>query len=319
MPDAWYEEVDASTRLTQGDIILNCPLVTWNPQPLQPDVGDAAPLLAFLFTTHRGHCEYFSSALAIMARSVGIPARNVTGFVGGQYNPYGDYYALRQGDAHSWVELHLDQVGWVTFDPTPTSRSAFGPPDGVLATAQAMLDAARNRWNNSVVGYDLHTQAELMRRMAAWLARWHQTEKPAAAVRAPTHHGWRAARQLWVVPLGLVLLGVGLWLRHKRRRSAPASRLAAHQEQALQLYRELLRTLDALGHSRAPNETAWELCDRLEQARFDHGQLVRAVTDRYMASRFGLEPLSSHDLERLRALVVALPLSKTSPQPRTHS
>src|SRR5206468_2043277 len=41
MPDAWYEEVDASTRLTQGDLILNCPLVTWNPQPLQPDVGDA--------------------------------------------------------------------------------------------------------------------------------------------------------------------------------------------------------------------------------------------------------------------------------------
>ena len=45
MPDAWYEEVDASTRLTQGDLILNCPLVTWNPQPLQPDVGGATESL----------------------------------------------------------------------------------------------------------------------------------------------------------------------------------------------------------------------------------------------------------------------------------
>ena len=45
MPDAWYEEVDASTRLTQGDLILNCPLVTWNPQPLQPDAGGATESL----------------------------------------------------------------------------------------------------------------------------------------------------------------------------------------------------------------------------------------------------------------------------------
>jgi hypothetical protein len=45
MPDAWYEEVDASTRLTQGDFILNCPLVTWNPQPLHPDAGDATESL----------------------------------------------------------------------------------------------------------------------------------------------------------------------------------------------------------------------------------------------------------------------------------
>ena len=66
----------------------------------QPDTVGKDPLHVFLFDAKAGHCEYFSTAMAIMMRSLGVPSRNVTGFLGADYNPYGDYYAVRNGNAH---------------------------------------------------------------------------------------------------------------------------------------------------------------------------------------------------------------------------
>ena len=85
--------------------------------------GKPNPVEHFLFDSKRGHCEFFSTTMALMLREIGIPSRNVTGFVGGTYNRFGRYYAVREGDAHSWVEAYLDDPirGWVTFDPTPTA------------------------------------------------------------------------------------------------------------------------------------------------------------------------------------------------------
>ena len=77
------------------------------------------PLEDFLFVQKAGHCEYFASALAVMLRTVGVPTRSVNGFYGGEWNSYGHYLAVRQGDAHSWVEIWIDGAGWVTIDPTP--------------------------------------------------------------------------------------------------------------------------------------------------------------------------------------------------------
>ena len=63
------------------------------------------PLEDFLFVQKAGHCEYFASALAVMLRTVGVPTRSVNGFYGGEWNSFGHYLAVRQGDAHSWVEV----------------------------------------------------------------------------------------------------------------------------------------------------------------------------------------------------------------------
>ena len=95
----------------------------------QPDTEGKDPLHVFLFEAKAGHCEYFSTAMAIMMRSLGLPARNVTGFLGADYNPYGDYYAVRNGHAHSWVEVFIDGR-WLTFDPTPASGQVFTAPSG---------------------------------------------------------------------------------------------------------------------------------------------------------------------------------------------
>jgi transglutaminase-like putative cysteine protease len=66
-----------------------------------PSAGKPQPVDHFLFESKRGHCEFFSTAMALMLRTVGIPSRNVTGFVGGTWNRFGRYYAVREGDAHS--------------------------------------------------------------------------------------------------------------------------------------------------------------------------------------------------------------------------
>ncbi len=73
----------------------------------------------FLFEEGRGYCEQFGSSLAVMARSLGIPARIATGYVSGEYNPFTGLYEVKASDAHAWVEVYFPGHGWSTFDPTP--------------------------------------------------------------------------------------------------------------------------------------------------------------------------------------------------------
>ena len=81
------------------------------------------PLAYFLFVRKKGHCEYFASSMAVMLRTLGIPARVVNGFRGGEYNDLTGSYIVREKDAHSWVEAYFPEYGWVTFDPTPAGQA----------------------------------------------------------------------------------------------------------------------------------------------------------------------------------------------------
>jgi transglutaminase-like putative cysteine protease len=94
--------------------------------------GAAAPLDDFLFRSRAGHCEYFSSAMAVLLRAADVPTRNVTGFLGGTFNRYGRFYAVLQGDAHSWVEVWDPRVGWTTWDPTPAGGLMLNDRSGAL-------------------------------------------------------------------------------------------------------------------------------------------------------------------------------------------
>ncbi len=133
-----------------------------------PDPGDEPPLSAFLFTHRRGHCEYFATALAILTRSLGIPARNVNGFLGGRFNDFDDYLAVRNAEAHSWVEVPFGPYGWQRFDPTPAGEDDEGPP-AWLEPFLEFQDWLRFRWFQYVVEYDLQTQMALLRSAAEGL------------------------------------------------------------------------------------------------------------------------------------------------------
>jgi len=76
------------------------------------------PADEFLFTYKRGFCEHFSSSFVLLMRAAGIPARVVTGYQGMEYNKVGDYYLVRQSNAHAWAEVWLKDKGWIRVDPT---------------------------------------------------------------------------------------------------------------------------------------------------------------------------------------------------------
>ncbi|MGH7504417.1 MAG: transglutaminase-like domain-containing protein, partial [Longimicrobiales bacterium] len=137
-----------------------------------PRTAREATLENFLFRRRAGHCEYFSTALAVMLRTLGIPARNVNGFLGGEWNGFGSYLTVTQNQAHSWVEVWFPAAGWVAFDPTPAAEgdAAAGAGAG-LSPFRFLLDGFEHRWNKWVLDYDLERQVELVRGMAAAFSR----------------------------------------------------------------------------------------------------------------------------------------------------
>lgn len=111
---------------------------------------DADPIEEFLFRTKRGHCQYFASALVLLSRSVGVPARMVGGFRAWEVNPVGGYHVVRERDAHAWAEAWLPGEGWRTFDATPAgaeprrSSWTFAFLDALSSGAARGLIALRN-------------------------------------------------------------------------------------------------------------------------------------------------------------------------------
>jgi len=129
---------------------------------LRPYRNDRSKLIAFLFDRRAGHCEYFASAMVVMARSIGVPARLVNGFQIGQYNPIGNFYTVRAADAHSWVEIYFPGRGWIDFDPTPSrgqlSRFAQNSPD----LFSGLLESIDMFWIQHVLAYDAIDQVQLI-------------------------------------------------------------------------------------------------------------------------------------------------------------
>jgi hypothetical protein len=86
----------------------------------------------FLFGTRVGYCEQISTALAVMLRTVGIPAREATGYVPGPFDPLSDLYEIQAKDAHAWVQVYFPGHGWQSFDPTAYVPLAPADPGAVL-------------------------------------------------------------------------------------------------------------------------------------------------------------------------------------------
>jgi hypothetical protein len=120
------------------------------------------PLSDFLFNVQSGHCEYFSTAMAVMLRTHGIAARVVNGFLPGEYNETSGAYTVRQSDAHSWVEVYFPSTrSWVTFDPTPSIGRAEPVRTGITAQLHKYVEALELLWFQYVVGYDKQEQRSL--------------------------------------------------------------------------------------------------------------------------------------------------------------
>jgi transglutaminase-like putative cysteine protease len=256
-------------------------------QLLSAEVAD--PLANFLFVRKKGHCEYFASAMTVMLRTLGVPARVATGFQSGVYNPMTGWQVVRASDAHSWVEAWISGRGWVSFDPTPPDPG--GSAQGMFSRLSLLLDAADQFWENWVLSYDFERQIALASRMQQsgqrmrfnWfdnLGSW--LDQASAAGR--TH----AIAILSALGSAIVLLLMGPgWIKWLRRRAGllRASRGRGQASDGTLLYRRMLMELERRGIQKPPWLTPVEFARVLPASRL--ALLVNDLTAAYNQFRFG--------------------------------
>ncbi|WP_243373548.1 DUF3488 and transglutaminase-like domain-containing protein [Geotalea sp. SG265] len=119
----------------------------------------------FLFERRRGNCELFAVSAATLLRMCDVPTRLVGGYLGGDYNPLGGYYAVTEDMAHVWLEVYREGEGWVTVDPTRWAvngvRSGEGDSQAFGRQVRMYLDLFGYYWNRAVITYDLESQISL--------------------------------------------------------------------------------------------------------------------------------------------------------------
>ena len=283
--------------------------------------GNADPLAGFLFETRAGHCEYFATAMAVMLREIGIPARLVNGFRAGEYSPLGDAWVVRQYDAHSWVEAYLTPYGWIEFDPTPAEprqeRSALA------RWVNGFADAIDMWWWEGVVAYDIWKQSNLAGSVLSALR--EVTIGTGQGITAVLERGQAALGRMrdWrptsgipgpATILGLVGIAAALYLWFARPRLARsllrrcARAFHSHSKPALveSFYREALELLEDSGLTRARSQTPLEFARNLEGHPVSDPFL--ALTRLYNRVRFGAS-FRPEDAMAAEANLVSLRLS----------
>jgi transglutaminase-like putative cysteine protease len=259
---------------------------------VQARTAEADALEDFLFVRRSGNCEYFATALAVMLRTVGVPARVVNGFQRGEWNPYGEYFAVRLSDAHSWVEAWIDGVGWLAFDASPraaTEAAGWG-------RFGQYLDAMRMRWYRYVVNWSLKDQVDLAASIRQTARRW-RPEWPGLG-------GWDVGRLSWLVGAGAVVVLVVAW---RRRRGGGFAWPRARRRDVPDFYRRALRRLARRRLRPAPHETAREFCARVQAEVPAWSEAAGQLTAAYERVRFGGAALAAHERAALDRALSALP------------
>ena len=237
----------------------------------------ADPIEGFLFDTKAGHCEYFATAMAVLLREVDVPTRIVNGYYGAHYNEVGEFYAVRQADAHSWVEVHMGPLGWVTFDPTPPDGRLAGDDAPLWPAGRELVDAMRNAYLQYVIDYNLQKQIAILENLGV-----RERGPGRAKVDWKAIGGWLAG-----------LIALGLIVRQIRRfRTRPRESV-----EAAQLGR-VLKALIARGHKPRPEESPRRFAGRIKAP---YAATVRRFAVAYEDQRFGPSP-SAAGRARLRAL-----------------
>ena len=286
---------------------------------MTPNAG-ADPLAQFLFKTKAGHCEYFASSMAVMLRTLGIPSREVNGFLPGEYNSVGGDYIVRASDAHSWVEAYFPGFGWLTFDPTPPSNEEAG---GLLSRFALYVDWFQLTWNEWIINYDFVHQTELVRSVGqvstdwrnAWRKRIQREENHLMGGVAlwQAHHPLLRFAFPALLVLGLLVLRMESfrrlvqWLVLQLQLGGKTDE-KANPQMASRLYAELLRVLEKRGFTRGEGQTPREFAGTfaLQPAL---AQMIGEFTDLYAQARFGGAPCDASRLRTLLQQVRATPRS----------
>ncbi|MCG8435962.1 MAG: DUF3488 and transglutaminase-like domain-containing protein [Gammaproteobacteria bacterium] len=246
---------------------------------LQPPTLGADSVDEFLFDTKRGFCEHYSSAFTFMMRAAGVPARVVTGYLGGEPNPVSDYFMVRQSDAHAWSEVWIEGRGWIRVDPTGAVAperierglsNAIGANEGLpdflqrdnewLLAAQLRWDALNAGWNEFFLAYGPEAQEAFLMKLGMDDPEW---EKMAGIMFA----------LIFTFMAGLSLYLV--WLNR-----------APPRDSAARLYERFCRKLAKINLAREQHEGPRDFAVRVSAALPALAKQVKDITDLYVTIRY---------------------------------
>jgi hypothetical protein len=268
---------------------------------LQMKAGGVDPLADFLFNVKAGHCEYFSTAMAILLRTHGIATRVVNGFLPGEYNDAANAFRVRQSDAHSWVEVYFPESrAWVTFDPTPPAGKTEPVRTGFAAQLKKYAEAMELVWYQYVVGYDKQEQQTLATSLHTRVFEYSRLLTNLLGVMRrmlPTN-----VFSIFVSALALILLVLTIViLRRVRmfgwRRGLSFSQSEEQSRSSVVFYERLLSLMAERGFQRDSDQTPLEFARKLGSR--DAALITRA----YNRVRFGNEHLSTIELNEINRIL----------------
>lgn len=287
------DDPDARTIIDRGlDVFRQTGFFyTLTPPPLGEHSADD-----FIFGTREGFCEHYASAFAIMMRMAGMPTRVVTGYQGGELNEIGEYYIIRQSNAHAWTEIWLPGEGWTRVDPISavaperialgSGRAGPGGASGIgqirrlawLRQAALAWDAVNTFWNEWIVGYGPRLQRSLLEKLGF--------ERPR----------WRELMMMTVIATVIMMVGLTVYLGMRAHRWQPRDPAA---ECFLRFNRKLKRLhVEPIRRGETPTGYARRAAVSLPAA----ADTIWQVTSDYLAARY--EPdRSGRALARLRGSV----------------
>jgi transglutaminase-like putative cysteine protease len=325
--------VDRTDRVAVADTFLNHLRSSKFAYTLErSDVNpDLEPIEDFLLSRQRGHCEYFASAMTVMCQLVGVPARLVTGYRGGDYNEVGRFYEVRENHAHSWVEVYIPEQDWVIYDPTPAWAGMNSVAPGWAAWLGSYVGYWQFTWANHVIGYDADQQESMLHRIRQWLSPATDAEPPETSTASRRFAWGQRIRQLikWTVALALVVAvmvlvvrsrAVQLRLPWRLLRWLPRSAAAAdavdvpHPEATF--YDDFVRIARRLGLRRAPDQTPREFA--VQVARQTGGRLaVREIADALYLVEYGRGRLDPARQDAIRNVLAELRVFRSGRESET--
>ncbi len=261
------------------------------------------PVADFLFNVRAGHCEYFSTAMAVMLRTRGVAARVVNGFLPGEYNEAAGAYTVRQSDAHSWVEVYFPETrSWVTFDPTPSAGRVEPVRTGLTAQLQKYAEALELVWFQYVVGYDRQEQRSLATSLHNQVFDYGRTVSNLVTTTRSYFNTDLLSIVVVVTGLGivvaLVFCGRKIWLlmRGGFRNSSEDGRTYS----SVQFYERLISMMEQRGLARDKHLTPLEFASSLKSSD------ALLITRAYNRVRYGGQRLSATEKKEVERALFAL-------------
>ncbi|MGA1843897.1 MAG: DUF3488 and DUF4129 domain-containing transglutaminase family protein [bacterium] len=293
--DQWLDQLIGHEEdpLRRATILVNYFLTEFNYTIGAPDLNRHSALEEFLFEKREGHCERFASALTLLLRGSGIPARVVIGYVATERNPLGGFYNVRARHAHAWTEAWFEGKGWITLDATPFGTGLDVEYGRFVQTFYEWIEYV---WYSKIVDFGSSDQIRLVSGIGGGIA---------AVVRA-VRKGWNVLAIALGGIFALILLRSLAPL--VKRPVMPRKPRDWTAQEAHHFYGRMLRVLARQHLIRSPSQTPLEFLRFLEENGHERMDDIRLITFCFCDVRYGrtdLPPSTAQELKSALKRIIA--------------